>query len=317
MSHAPTPPNSVRQTALLAGFVALCALGMVGCGWWLERERPQTDLTLEDQPLYGNDRNMRRMSLAFNGLVADWYWMRSLQYVGRKALRSIEAGENIQLDDLSNLNLKLLAPMLERTTTLDPHFIPAYAYGGIVLPAVNQEAAIKLLEKGIANNPNEWRLYQHLGYIYWKRQEYQKASDAYSAGGRIPGAPSWLPAISARMLNLGGNRDTAREIYRRLAEEASDASLKQMAELRLAEVDSFDERDAIRQAIKAFNARTGRCPTNWRELQNELRAARLPNGQPLVLDAAGAPVDPSNAPYALTQAGCEVALGPQTKLPFQ
>jgi tetratricopeptide (TPR) repeat protein len=315
---APTPPQSVRQTMQLAGFILLCVACMVAVGWWLESHRPKTDLSLEDQPLYGSDDTTRRAALSFNGIMADWYWMRSLQYVGRKVLRNSDEGlAAVQLDDLRSLNLKLLYPLLNRTTTLDPHFLAAYEYGGIVLPAVDPNQAVALLQKGIANNPQEWRLHHQMGYIHWKQKDYIKAGEAYSNGAKLPGAPPWMNAMSARMQATGGSRDTAREIYQRMMQEADDANIRQMAELRLAEVDSFDERDAIRQALRQFQSRANRCPANWGELQSELRAVRLPNGKPLFLNNLGEPTDPSDAPYQLTDNGCNVSLGKKTKLPYQ
>ena len=313
--YAPTPPQSRRHTLLLFGFVILCAAGMVSLGWMLQSARPRVELSHEDQPLYGTDEASRRMSLAFNGIAADWYWMRSLQYVGRKMQR-ITDGEEVQLDDLRNLNLKTLVSLLNRATTLDPQFMPVYEYGGILLPGFDPEAAIKLLEKGISRNPSQWRLYQHLGYIYWKRKEYDKASAAYETGSKLPDAPTWLRALSARMNVEGGSRDTARELYRRMDDESDDEKVKQMAELRLAEIDTYDERDAIRQALQAFRAKMNRCPVNWRELKPALLAVRLPKGQPLNMNAAGEPFDPSNAPYALGDNGCDVKLGLTSKLPF-
>ena len=315
---ASTPPQSLRQTLQITGFVLLCAVCMIATGWKLESLRPQTDLTLEDQPLYGSDEAIRRMSLGFNGIVADWYWMRSLQYVGRKVLRNREQGiGDLQLDDLRPLNLKLLYPLLDRTTTLDPHFMAAYEYGGVVLPAIDPEQAIQLLQKGIARNPDKWRLYHHLGYIYWKQQNYLKASEAYRTGGKVSGAPEWMEAMNARMQTTGGSRDTAREIYRRMREESDDPAIRKMGEQRLAEIDSFDERDAIRQALSRFKTRANRCPGNWTELNSELRAARLPNGTPLILNRSGEPLDPSDAPYLLIDNGCDVSLGKDTKVPFQ
>jgi len=71
------------------------------------------------------------VSLGFNGLIADWYWMRALQYVGRKVMGT---SEHLQLDNLNPLNLKLLAPLLETATTLDPQFMEPYEYAAVVLP---------------------------------------------------------------------------------------------------------------------------------------------------------------------------------------
>jgi hypothetical protein len=114
---------------------------------WTDELRPAVDPNAVNESLYLNDKTARRISLGFNGLVADWYWMRSLQYVGKKMF-SYEG--NLNLDDLSPLNLKVLAPLLDTATTLDPEFIEPYEYAAIVLPSVDVQQAIRLTQKGIA-----------------------------------------------------------------------------------------------------------------------------------------------------------------------
>jgi tetratricopeptide (TPR) repeat protein len=249
------------------------------------------------------------MSLSFNGLIADWYWMRSLQYVGRKV---ISQGDKFQLDDLSKLDLKLLYPLLDTATTLDPQFIAVYEYGGVVLPSINVEDAIKLLKKGTENNPTEWSLFHHLGYIYWQRGDYQTASATYAAGAKLANAPPWMQAMSARMLAEGGSRDTAREIYERIYEQSDDQTIKHMAELRLVQIKSFDERDIIRRVLADYSAQKGHCPSEWKEVAAKLQAARL-----LLDPGTGAPLDPSatHAPYVLVKDGCDVDLGLGSEVP--
>src|SRR5260370_19125120 len=155
----------------------------------------------------------KRLAGAFNGIAADWYWMRSLQYVGGKIVRYEDAHDGrFNLGNLSSLDLNLLAPLLRVTTTLDPQFMAPYEFGAFILPEVNQDDAISLLNYGIAANPSSWRLYQHLGYIYWQRKDDSQASDVYAAGAKLPGAPAWMAAISARMKAEGGSRDAAREM---------------------------------------------------------------------------------------------------------
>src|SRR5215813_12602218 len=115
----------------------------------LDSLRPPEDPNAIDESLYLNDKTARRISLGFNGLAADWYWMRSLQYVGKKLLNSTG---DISLEDLSGLNMKLLAPLLDTATTLDPEFIEPYEYGAMILPAIDVQHAIRLTEKGINAN---------------------------------------------------------------------------------------------------------------------------------------------------------------------
>lgn len=306
--HAQALAARRRQALLLSAVIVAGLACVVGLNRWMETNRPPADSKLEEEKLYVTGAAARRMSLSFNGLIADWYWMRSLQYVGRKV---IAQGEKVQFTNLAELDLKLLYPLLDASTTLDPQFIPVYEYGAVVLREVNDEDAVRLLHKGIENNPSVWRLHYHLGYIYWQRKDYKKASEVYAAGARLPGAPPWMQAMSARMLVEGDSRATAREIYKNMLVESDDPTIRRMAELRLAQIASLDERDVIRAALKAHAERAGRCPGSWREVAQALRAARLR------LDASGAPLDPADTPYLLAGGGCDVDLDPKSQVPYK
>ena len=113
---------------LLTLFVALA--GVIGISRLIESQRGLAIATTADDKLYLNGATVKRVSLGFNGLAADWYWMRSLQYVGRKVLAN---GQGLQLDNLGALNLKLLPPLLDTATTLDPQFLEPYQYAAVVL----------------------------------------------------------------------------------------------------------------------------------------------------------------------------------------
>ena len=117
--------------------------------------------------------------------------------------------------------------------------------------------------------------------------------------------------MKARMEAEGGSRDTAREIYRHMFEQSADEKVKEMARRRLLQVDSFDQRDALRRLFAAYQARNGRCPNNWRELETMLRSIRAP------LDPSGAPLDPSAVPYVLQSGKCEVELGQGSEVPIK
>ncbi|MGH9945367.1 MAG: hypothetical protein ACRD9R_23695 [Pyrinomonadaceae bacterium] len=295
---------SARDAALLC----LIVLGLGSAAAlvrWMDARRPAADVRQQAEELYVNARTVRRLSLGFNGLVADWYWLRALQYVGRKA----DAYEGrYQIDDLSPLKLKLLAPLLDTSTTLDPRFIEPYQYGAIVLPAFDVEAAIKLTRKGIDANPRAWRLHSYLGYIYWQQGRYSEATEAYRAGMQVPGAPGWMNLMAGMMSAQGGSRETAREIYRRLY-ESDDEQMRALAVRRLVQLQSLDERDALRRALRDRQARNGRrCPAVWREMAAQLRLLRLP------LDRNGEPLDPTGVPYALASASCDVELSERSEI---
>ena len=293
--------DAALALVVVAGLACVFALSRV-----LERHRPLDNPFASYEENYVTPESARRMSLGFNGLVADWYWLRSLQYVGRK----VAAYEgNLTIDDLRPAGVSNLGPLLERATTLDPHFMAAYEYGAVVLPAIDAEAALRLTEKGIRENPQAWRLYQHLGYIRWQLGRFREAGEAYSAGARLPGAPGWMNAMAAQMEVGGGSRRTAREIYLRMYDESEDEQIKVLAARRLMQLASFDLQDTTRAALADFKTRASRCPANWREVAVQLRSAGLK------LDATGAPLDPSGVPYVLDAAACDVKLDERSEIP--
>src|SRR5215207_904019 len=297
-----------RTKTVALGLVVV--IGMV-CAALLCRRidtlRPPADPNAIDESLYLDGKTARRISLAFNGLAADWYWMRSLQYVGRKIVKD----SDVPIDDLALLNLKLLAPLLDTATTLDPEFLDPYEYAAIVLPAVNVEEAIRITQKGIDANPNAWRLHQHLGYIYWQQHNYVAAGEVYSRGAQIPGAPLWMEAMKAKMVAEGGSRSTAREIYSRMYEQSGEEQVKAMAHKRLLQLDSLDQRDSFRKLFAAYQARAGRCPNSWKELEHVFRTWRVP------VTSSGAPLDPGGVPYVLRSGACEVDLDPKSEIPVK
>jgi tetratricopeptide (TPR) repeat protein len=293
--------------------IALCLVILIGttCAALLVRRieglRPPDDPSVADESLYVAGKTARRMSLCFNGLAADWYWMRSLQYVGRKIMKD----SDIPIDDLASLDLKLLAPLLDTATTLDPEFLDPYEYAAIVLPEIDVQEAIRITQKGIDANPNAWRLHQHLGYIYWQQHNYAAAGEVYSRGAQIPGAPSWMEAMKAKMAAEGGSRATAREIYSQMYEQSGEENIRDVARRRLLQLDSLDQRDNLRKLFAAYQARAGHCPNSWKELEHVFRTLHVP------VTTSGAPLDPSGVPYVLRSGACEVDLDPKSEIPVK
>jgi tetratricopeptide (TPR) repeat protein len=281
-------------------------VSVAGLSRWLDSHRPPTDARIAEEQLYLNGATARRISLGFNGLAADWYWMRALQYVGGKI---INVPASVPIDSLGQLNLKLLAPLLDTATTLDPQFMEPYEYAAVVLPDVDLQQAIRITKKGIAANPSAWRLHQHLGFIYWQQKDFQAAGEAYAQGAKLPDAPPWMEAMKARMAVEGGSRQLAREIYGRMYEQAEDGQVKEMARSRLMHLDSLNDRDALLQTLSVFRAKTGRCPSIWKETEPLLRALKMNT------DSTGSPLDPGGTPYVLIVDKCDLNLDRNSKVP--
>jgi len=280
----------------------------------LDARRPALRALVQDEVPYVSPETARRLSLGFNGLAADWYWLNALQYIGRKLEEQTPRGQEVpeaaELDRLKALDPRVLVRLFEMISTLDPRFTAVYEFAAVVLPVVDVPAAVALLEKGIQANPDQWYLHQQLAYIYWQRGDYLAAADAFRRGARMTTA-RWMEYMAKNMEAKGDDPQVARAMYSRMYEQAQDDQVKQWALKRLMELRSLEERAGIRRVLAAFVAAQARCPGAWGDVAAPLRAAGLRT------DERGQPLDPSNTPYLLVVSplGCDVTLHPASTVP--
>jgi tetratricopeptide (TPR) repeat protein len=231
---------SLKWSILLVVFLALGAVAQN----WMDSQRhgpPAVDETL----YVSSGESLKRASLGFDGLMADIYWIRALLYFGEEFER--QRGVN-QYFDMSRL--KLLQPLLDITVELDPKHVAAYRFGAVFLPDIDADAAIRFVERGVRNNPDEWRLYQDLGFVQWRRGRFREAAEAYARGSELPGAPAWMRTMPALMLAKGGERETARAMFLRLYEESDDPFIKKVCEEQLLLLQEPEQRPNPQSAIR-------------------------------------------------------------------
>ena len=303
--------SSLRHFIIPVLVLFLGFASVFGLSRFLETSRTPLPSSVEDSDLALQGKRLKGFALGADGLLADWYWIQSLQYLGGKIDKS--TSDFINIEDLSSLNPRLLYPYLDNATDLDPHFMAAYSYGAIVLPAIDRDQAIKLTEKGIANNPDQFRLYQYLGYIYWRLKDYPKAAEIYERGSKIKDAPSFMKMMAASMTNEGGSRETSRSMYRQMLAEAQDAQTKSTAEFRLRELDSLDQLDLLNANLESFKEKNGRCVRSWNELINFMQASNLPQKDILRFDSSNTPVSPNGTLFTLNSQDCTAKINPNAQ----
>ena len=244
--------------------------------------RPQA--SLEEVLFLSSPKVLKRASLGYDGLLADIYWTRAVQYFGGRHHAGAQSYD-------------LLYPLLDITTHLDPQLVAAYQFGASFLAppppdgAGQPERAIQLMEYGVQNNPNDWKLYYDLGFVYYMNlKDYRKAADAFDRGSKVPDAHPFVRLLAAQMAEHAGDFDTARMMWSATYQNSQDRLIRQNAieHLRALRVD--EDVTHLQEAVTRFGERTGRLPANMSELAS---AERLP----------GIPVDPDGHPYKLTPEG--------------
>ena len=232
-----------------------------------------------------------RLFLTFDALAADVYWMRAIQHYGRDRQSSGREGR-----------FELLQPLLDLTTSLDPHFNIAYRFGAIFLSMDppdgpgRTDQAIALLEKGLAGNPHRWQYAHDIAFVhYWHTGNYAEAARWFDRAATIPGAPDWIRPLAAITRAQGGDRTGARQILTGLV-SSGESYIRSAAERALAQLDALDAIDRLNGVVERYRSATGQPPSGWGDL---VRARVLPG---IPLDSTGTPFsyDPGSGVVTLS-----------------
>jgi hypothetical protein len=172
------------------------------------------------------------LALGFDSLLADIYWIRAVQHYGRDRRSTTYRGR-----------YELLHPLIDITTTLDPHFSTAFLFGALFLSEPlpsgpdRLDLGIAMLEKGLRAEPTRWQYAQHLGFLhYWHSGDRQEAGRQFARAAAMPGAPIWLKSLAADMFVDGGDRATARTILQGLAQH-EEPWIRELAQRKLRELE--------------------------------------------------------------------------------
>lgn len=249
----------------------------------------------QQDALYLTGKQLRRLAPGFEDLLADVYWLRTVQYYG---------GQRIW----GGGHYELLAPLIDAVTDLDPRLEIAYRYGAIFLSekapvgAGDPRTGVAILEKGIRNNPLNWRLRQDLGFfLFTFLGDSKRGAEVLTEAARLPGAPFWLESMAAQILYKGGDRETSRRIWRGMYDQAEEGPMKYNALAHLRYLDALDQAEALTRLVRAYEERTGRKLDSL----DQLRAAGL---------LRAVPVDPSGTPFVYDRETGKVSLDRRSEL---
>jgi tetratricopeptide (TPR) repeat protein len=242
------------------------------------------EASLEEVLYLPSGKTLKRLSLGYSGLLANIYWTRAVQYFGARHLRRAT-------------HYELLAPLLDITTDLDPHLIVAFQTGSIFLSqqvpdgAGQPDKAVALLEKGIRENPEYWRLYFTLGFVHYQdRRDYKAAEQAFEKGSEVPGALPWMKVMAARMAEHADDAGTAIALWKAVYETNTEKMIRETAVSHILSLQADSQIEALESRVQAYRAKAGKLPLKWNDM---VQSGFLP----------GIPQDPAGYPYRLMPDG--------------
>lgn len=275
--------SSSHRVPLVATVVLL---GALACGVATLREIDSLQVQSEaQQTLYIRSAKMlRRVCLGYTGLLADIYWTRAVQYFGYQHHRNSK-------------DFRLLAPLLQVATELDPHLLPPYQFGanfmapqppnGAGLPA----EALTLMNYGIVHNPGEWRLYYNLGFLYYTElKDYHKAAEAFVTGAQLPVTNQFMGLLAARMAQHAGEFETSRMLWYTTYQSTQDGAIQQNALDHLVALRVDEDVTHLEDVVQKYREQTGHLPASMSDLE---RGGFI----------HGMPMDPNGKPYKLMADG--------------
>jgi hypothetical protein len=240
-------------------------------------------------------------SFGMRSVLADVCFMEAIQAYGANRT-SVSVAEGTPLD-------RQLARLLEYATDLDPKFVGAYWFAGYAMPrnttdgvVANVFPAEQILERGVRERPDDWRISFILGYLQaFFLDEPEQAAQNLRRAAASPSAPGYLPFLANRLAVEGGELDAAEQMAETMEQEATEEKTRDEWHARLLDLRMERGIRAIEAAVRRFHERTGREPSSLAEL---LRAGDLP----------GVPREPHGGEYVVAHGVVRSTAGERPRL---
>lgn len=208
---------------------------------------------------------IKQASLGMDAALASLLWVRAVIYFGSHYT--------------TDKDYRWLAHTLDVATTLDPGFLRAYRIGGLLLSleANHVDDSIKLLQKGIQHNPEDWslRAAQGFNYFYFK-DDPEKAAEYFHQAAELPGTPDHVQRLAARMYAQTGKVDVAMDYLASLAEAAKDETVRQALVNRYKELVIEKQKALLEAALQQYGERHGERPQTLEALVSAGIIQQLP-----------------------------------------
>ena len=269
--------RAIRMSDGLRTFALWVLLGVCIVGWTL----PQTSIDYRRNRWLQTDSllflptgdYLEVASLGYQTVLADMLYLWSIQYYGH-----------------------------HRTADLDPRYQDAYLTGALVMASdmADPELAIELLQKGAAENPDDWIYWVEAAHYAWMDlEDYERAGAYFDRALDKEGVPGFIRRARAGMSEYGGQSDQALalwvDIYRD-AEANDDERIMAIAWQHVYDLDAAIDVERLEAAVARFREARGRLPMALQELVSAGLIDRLPrtanDEEYLYEPATGAVTDP-------------------------
>jgi len=224
------------------------AVLLVAAVAWAHAQVPTRRAAGDDEAWIPRPELARLVALGFETLVADYHWLLGLQIVGGS-------------ERDPSVHAPVLGRIVDLVTSLDPWVDHPYRFAALWMTDSEESVrkADALLDRGIAHHPEEWRNHFYQGFNrFFYLQENERAADAIARAAALPGSPSYLPRLVARLRSDQDGLDSAAAMLADLVRNAEDPYERAEYEKALDEVETERRARMLDAAREEYQRRHGR-----------------------------------------------------------
>lgn len=186
---------------------------------------------------------------------------------------------------------------------LDPRFQDPYEVGALIAvqEARDLRAAFAILDRGAANNPDQWVYPFNAGHVALMTvKDYPLAEKYFEQTMKIPGAPDFVERLRANAMFKKGDLETSWQTWLDIYQRAPDERTRKIASNHLYNVKATIDGTALEAAAAKYRDRYGRFPADLATLVRTGFAAELPkdlDGNDYLYDPATGQVKTVTSPW--------------------
>ncbi len=221
---------------------------------------------------------LKAVSLGFPELLADLIYLWSIQYYG-----NYDAADRYSY--LEHVYSGVIAE-------LDPHYVDPYLVGALIMRAEagEHEMALRLLEKGMRMNPQEWILPFEAGFICFDTLgDYGRAAGYFERAMAISGAPPAIGRMHAEMFNKMGDKRRSLAHWRQIYDGADSDYVRDISWRHVHDLMMEVDLETLSAAVASYRSLHGRLPASLTDLARAGLVDTIrndPDGRPYHYDAA-------------------------------
>ena len=209
-------------------------------------------------------KTLRILSFGYQNLVADMLFIWAIQFYS----------------NYYNTNMyDYLERVFATITDLTPRYKEPYIVGAwiMALEAKDAKMAVRLLEKGSKNMPEEWIFDYESGYYAYKDlKDYTLAEQLFTRAASKPSAPRLIERTRAHMVYMEDNLDYAYQLWRDIYNKAQDRFERSNAANHLNQIKYEMDKKYLEQRISQYKMTHGRYPHRLEDLQRAGLVKEIP-----------------------------------------